>query len=368
MAAVGAACALVAAWAAGCAGTDVRGDGQRVTAAPAALPKAGPPSGVAEAAGDRCAAPPSVPPAQTALENGGAFLDLPTYDGSGQSTHFNVQFSPEGYLGHRYWMVLTPYPYRDATKENPSVLVSENGLDWSAPAGVANPVSGVPPDVDKKGHYSDGFLMRGAKGFELWFRYNPGREDGSRTDNSTSVIYRLRSADGVDWTDRETVFDGDGQDYMSPSLLAEGPGYRLWYTNDGGEFFRIESEDLRTWSEPQAAEVSFADGYVPWHQEIVATDQGYEALLLGYQLTADSGLPRFALFYAQSEDGLHFGEGRRIDPAKVDPRLAGYEFYKSSLVKDCGVYRLYLSAVTPDRVYQAFYKEVAVADLPGLFG
>ncbi|MDR2566989.1 MAG: hypothetical protein LBC97_13240 [Bifidobacteriaceae bacterium] len=312
-----------------------------------------------------CELPGATGSAKVPLENGGGFLDLPTYDGSGQSTHPNVQFDRAGRFGHRYWMVMTPYPFGDGKWENPSILASDDGLDWSEPRGVRNPVTGEPEDVARLGHYSDGYLLPRPNGFELWFRYNPARPDANRPDNATNIIYRMTSPDGVDWTDKEVVFNGGGPSFMSPSLLADGSLYRLWYSNYGGELVYTQSRDLRTWEEPRQVEVTMSDGYAPWHQEIVATDRGYEALLLGYK--AEGGRTSFALFYAQSDDGLRFGEARLIDPQKVDSRLAGYHFYKSSLVKDCGAYQLYLSVVSSAGAYLPFYKQVPVESLSDLF-
>ncbi|MDR1635241.1 MAG: hypothetical protein LBS27_10055 [Bifidobacteriaceae bacterium] len=311
--------------------------------------------------------PDSVGSQKVPLDNGGGFLNLPTYDGSGQMTHPNVQFDRGARLGHRYWMTMTPYPYGDGKWENPSILVSDDGLDWFEPEGVHNPVSGEPGDVARAGHHSDGYLLPQPNGFELWFRYNPAKEGTNQPDNSTNIIYRMTSADGVKWADKEVMFNGGKPSYMSPSLLAEGSLYRLWYTNYGGELVYTQSSDLRSWTEPRPVPVAMSGGYIPWHQEIVATDRGYEALLLGYK-SESRKTTSFALFYAQSDDGLDFGQASLIVPEKVDPRLAGYHFYKSSLVKDCGSYQLYLSTVSAQGAYLPFYKQIAIKSLADLFG
>ncbi|MDR2454159.1 MAG: hypothetical protein LBD51_06380 [Bifidobacteriaceae bacterium] len=357
--------ALAAGCAAGCAaGGEAPGPGAATQsqAAPG-LAKHPPPA----APGGCADLDPGAGPAAPALQDGGAFLDLPTYDGSNQSTHLNVQFREAGAFGHRYWMTLTPYPDGDASKENPSVLVSDNGLEWAPPAGVANPVSGVPADAAAKGHYSDGYLLIQADQLELYFRYNPARPGLAKPDNATSIIYRVTSPDGIAWSQPETVFEGGAPDYMSPSLLADGPLRRLWYSNYGGHMVYTESRDLQTWAEPQPVEIELSQGYLPWHQEIVPTDLGYEALVLGYKPGPD-GRTQFALYHARSGDGLRFGPASLIDPERVDPRLKGYHFYKSSLVKTCGAYRLYLSTVTPGGAYRPFYKQIAAERLPELFG
>ncbi|MDR3359834.1 MAG: hypothetical protein LBO20_04140 [Bifidobacteriaceae bacterium] len=302
----------------------------------------------------------------TPLKDGGGWLELPTYDGSGQATHLNVQFNQTGMAGHPYWMTMTPYPYREDSKENPSVLVSDNGLDWVEPTSGVNPVSGYPPDVGAGGHYSDGYLLPRDGGFELWFRHNPAKQGDNKPDNSRNILYRMTSQDGVAWSDPETVFDGGESAYMSPSLMAHGAGWRLWYSNYGGEIIHQRSQDLKNWSEPELVEIKLTENYLPWHQEIVATDIGYEALVLGYRQEAD-GPFSFALYYAASQDGVKFGQASLLRPADVDPQLDGYSFYKSSLVKRCGVYQLYLSAVAADGAQRAFYKQIPVESLPDLF-
>jgi hypothetical protein len=331
---------------------------------PATL-KAAPPE-VTAPAKEPCREPhPAAGSATTPLTNGGGWLELPTYDGSGQLTHMNVQFKAEGRFGHRYWMTMTPYPFGEDSKENPSILASDNGLDWITPPGLTNPVSGVPSDVDAGGHYSDGYLLPRPNGFELWFRANPAKPKGHRPDNSTNIIYRMTSPDGISWSDKTVVFNGGGPSYMSPSLLADGPSYRLWYTNYGGHMVHTRSHDLAEWAAPEDVDVALGDGYIPWHQEVIQTEEGFEALILGSKKTEDR--PKFALYHARSADGLRFGQASMIDPVKVDPRLDGYQFYKSSLVKSCGSYQLYLSVISPKRAFNAFYKQVKAEDLASLF-
>ncbi|MDR2381171.1 MAG: hypothetical protein LBE08_08385 [Bifidobacteriaceae bacterium] len=368
-----AACGLGLALLNGCAGGGTApgtASGTALAGATLAATAKQPPPPAAEASGPACTLPdPNAGTVATSLEAGGGWLTLPTYDGSNQSTHINVQFDPEGRFGHPFWMTLTPYPYQDASKENPSILVSDNGLDWAEPAGLTNPVSGVPDDVNRKGHYSDGYLLPRPDGFELWFRYNPARAGETRADNSTNIIYRMNSPDGVTWSEKEVIFDGGIPNYMSPSLIAEGEKYRLWYSNYGGELVYSEATgpDFLSWSDPQAVTVEMGQGYVPWHQEIRPTDSGYEALLVGYRTDPASQKSSFALFYAQSTDGLNFGQAHQIDPAKVDLRLAGHQLYKSSLVQHCGSYLLYLSTITPEGAWLPFYKQVGVDELSQLF-
>ena len=74
-------------------------------------------------------------------------LTTPTYDASGEATHPGVYDAGTGqtWNGYRYWMVMTPYPNSDATKENPSILASADGTTWVVPAGLTNPIASPNP-------------------------------------------------------------------------------------------------------------------------------------------------------------------------------------------------------------------------------
>src|SRR6266404_9955978 len=81
------------------------------------------------------------------LPNAAAPLTIPTPDGSGQVTEPSiVKFSPP-WRGFTYWMVVAPYPHSDAEDENPSILVSDDGQQWSLPPGGTNPIQKPTPPI-----------------------------------------------------------------------------------------------------------------------------------------------------------------------------------------------------------------------------
>src|SRR5262245_48855354 len=67
-------------------------------------------------------------------------LVVPTYDGSGQSVHPDVVAFPEAWNGSKIWMTMTPYPNAEVKFENPSVLVTDDGVSLENPTGVTNPI------------------------------------------------------------------------------------------------------------------------------------------------------------------------------------------------------------------------------------
>ena len=64
-------------------------------------------------------------------------LNIPTYDGSGQAVHPDVYYNANGWNGYRYWMAMTPYPNGNAAYENPSIVVSNDNLNWIVPPGLS---------------------------------------------------------------------------------------------------------------------------------------------------------------------------------------------------------------------------------------
>src|SRR5690349_7627397 len=83
-------------------------------------------------------------------------LNLATFDGSGQVVHPDVVFLPHSWDNGqaRLAMAITPYPYGDAGRENPSLFVSEAGDTWAVPATATNPI--VQPTA---GYLSDPALV-----------------------------------------------------------------------------------------------------------------------------------------------------------------------------------------------------------------
>lgn len=63
-------------------------------------------------------------------------IAIPTYDGSYQLTHPKVLFFKNGWNGYHYWMSMTPYPREADIYENPSIVVSNDGISWSTPKGL----------------------------------------------------------------------------------------------------------------------------------------------------------------------------------------------------------------------------------------
>ena len=76
-------------------------------------------------------------------------LETPTYEHSGQTVHpsvidFKTEYGIDTWGQFRYWMALTPYPNFNSSFENPSLLVSTDGLNWNNPPSFKNPIASKP--------------------------------------------------------------------------------------------------------------------------------------------------------------------------------------------------------------------------------
>ena len=296
------------------------------------------------------------------------FLDIPTYEGSGQAVHPQVLYFEEAFMGYHYIMVMTPYPYSNNAHENPSILGSQDGMVWEVPPGVTNPVFGPPPDVEHGGYYSDPFLLRRGDELELWFRHTAAREirPGHFLQNNThNRIYRTRTDDLANWSPLETIFDcpSNMDHYMSPVVMHDGAVYRVWYTNFDSVLYYIESPDLVNWS-PRVSVPADLGGLGIWHLDIVFTGEEYEALFTSANWSSE---PTFRLFYATSSDGLSFGRGHEISIDRISPDLEGMTVHKCSFVRQNGIYQMYIAVFTPDSVWKLFYFEIAEEHLDVLF-
>lgn len=127
-----------------------------------------------------------------------AALAIPAYDGSGQSVEPTVLYFPSGWgsdsngKAWRYWMSSSPFTNGNAAFENPSLYVSDDGINWSVPPGLTNPVIGAPAS----GNNDDPFLYMGPDGLMYLF----WNWEGNSVTPSKNGVYYVTSTDGVHWS------------------------------------------------------------------------------------------------------------------------------------------------------------------------
>lgn len=252
-----------------------------------------------------------VSPPPSRLEPLNPFLlpRLPTYDHSMQAVHPDVVHFPGGWNGWEYWMAFTPFPGGDASHENPSIAVSQNGLNWQVPDGLTNPLVAAP----SSGYNSDPDLSYDAERGELVLIYRT-------VAGGFNLVRERRSSDGAHWSAAVPLFRRRNHGMISPTLvLGSGGTARIWYVDAGSagcqkRITRVMTQAAtspntlrlarleRGWGPPRRVTLS-QPGYNIWHLDVswIKERSEYWAVYSAYPRT---DCMHQELFFARSPDGI----------------------------------------------------------------
>lgn len=224
------------------------------------------------------------------------YLTTPTYDGSGEVVHPSVYYNATGWNGYAYWMAMTPFPDSQAVLENPSVLVSDDGITWIEPPGISNPIVAAPgggainsdPDivVDNDG--------------TMWLIY---REYLVATYDK---IYALSSADGITWGASTLILDLGPTECLSPALLWDGSQWVMYsvdHSVPSGQVDRRTAASITgPWSAPAAVTFNTPMSFNEWHLDVILAGGQYYMLMQDLGTNPDIG----GLYLAISSDGVNW--------------------------------------------------------------
>ena len=176
---------------------------------------------------------------------------LNTNLGHSQGYHPKIIYFNNLWNGFKYWMVFTPYPYGDETKENPVINVSNDLKKWISPKGINNPLD-IPLNCNKKQYNSDTHLLfnNETNQLELFWRYV------NDIDNKV-IIYRIKSYNGINWNKKEVFLKSDNRkklDFVSPVINYYDKIYKIWYVNHK-QIYYLEKKG-ETLSEPRIININ----------------------------------------------------------------------------------------------------------------
>ena len=263
-------------------------------------------------------------------------MKIRNYIGHYQNIHPKVLYFENGLFGYKYWMGYTPFPYATEFYENPCIAVSHNGIDWTVPDGLQNPLAYAPTD----GYNSDTHLVyrEDTNILELWYRpYDK--------ITSTGRLVRRTTTDGVNWTPEEVIPNIEG--VLSPSILFEDGKYKLWYPTNRKAIAYTESIDdtASNWTTPIE---TILPNITAWHMDVIKTNNGLEFLIQGWE---DGGGDNnhSQLYYAIEKNGVMSKPVRIADKTLLPEPLENYRgLYRSSFILINGVYSLYYSFIKKD--------------------
>ena len=137
-------------------------------------------------------------------------LMIPTYDGSGEAAHPSVLYFTSRWNRYRYWMAFTPYRGTNEKYENPSIVVSNDGIHWIQPKGLINPIIGKPED----GHLSDPNLFFDFhKRLSMFYRKRYRLENGRGYDERFFIHGYLHKVTRREYYNRYTRNKGPWENF-----------------------------------------------------------------------------------------------------------------------------------------------------------
>lgn len=271
--------------------------------------------------------------------------------------HPDVEYFENGFNGFKYWMAFTPYfgivgSSGDAILyENPTIVASNDGLNWEEPRNIINPLQRRPSFKDGivrnnkdtlQGYWSDTDLLFVNNHFELFYRGNnistsslrrtcakSNNNERKLVTSATRTIVKQESKNGIDWQPLEILYTSNApetlnnNDVLSPSFVSTNKdmvSYEVLfntgvegYTQDDNSFVlkRTSNNGLDFSSFARSKIVHFdskpwkerSKEYSPWHLQATFVD-GYYFLYLSIgrvkSYTSDD------LYIAYSKDGDNF--------------------------------------------------------------
>jgi hypothetical protein len=283
------------------------------------------------------------------LHNGRAHqptpIVVPTYDGSGQCVHPSVLYFPQSWGGHRYWMAFTPYPDGNDQLENPSIVVSNDGIHWTVPTGLNNPV--VPSPGTSVDYLSDPHLF-----VHDDLMYMIYREYIRSVTPYEERWFIMRSSNGINWETPIEITYSSRSIQVSACILHQAGRFVMYFVTYAGKSFQSIQKIVcsgdpmckEQWSEPIDVQLTgLPAGVWPWHIDItLQPDSSWDMLLT--TCTGIGGI-HCRLHYAHSLDGDHWVTTAEPFILPLHP-LENSLHYKASMIRmDQELYHLWYSAM-----------------------
>lgn len=194
-------------------------------------------------------------------------IKIDTFDGSNGTTHPYVIYFENGFNGYKYYMVHTPYDNNNVELENPSLVVSNDGINFIKPNGISDPLL---PIIKQKNnplkYYSDPWILFDNEELQIWYRYT---EEDKVNINVPLInkIYRITTKDGINFSEPELMIENDGIWYLSPSIIKLNDIYYMYYFDKDLKLYCKTSNDLKNWSKERIVKNNKFKGKY-WHGEV----------------------------------------------------------------------------------------------------
>lgn len=263
---------------------------------------------------------------------------IPTFDNDLSVGHPSVIYKKGGWNGYEYWMAFTPYP--SASREDPSIVASKDGIVWETPSGLLNPIfKQKQSEAMGYGSNSDTHLILSKDGLTLIVYWR------SMGTNGESINIG-KSTNGTTWVLQteiltKPIVNGAIVSILSPAVLIEPDGsYSMWSVNQNGTdktkmVEKRTSTDGITWSVLTQCTLSNVPFFTPYHLDVQLLNGTY------YMLLASNDA--MVLKFLTSQDGLTWvynttlPKGSYVYPDDVGSTIpfSGFEWDKNQHYRSC---------------------------------
>lgn len=231
-------------------------------------------------------------------------LTIPTYDNSYQAMHPDVWYNSSGWNGWKYWMAMTPLTDTNESVENPSLVVSNDAINWHNPPNISNPFE---HQNGSGRHNCDTDLVYNSSSNELYIYYLDSVNRGLGIDYLKLVKYNgtgnttpkiIRSAQNYYMISPTVVYNNDYKMWMVNTTNTEGCYSNIRYV----EYF--SSKDGEVWSSPKNTTGLDLSGHKVWHinTQWIPSHEEYWMILMASEGKCTDGTAK--LFFAKSYDGI----------------------------------------------------------------
>lgn len=238
--------------------------------------------------------------------------------------HPKVADVGKSWNGYRYWISYTPYPNGNDKYENPTVVGSNDLINYSE----IKFCEGIRDDYKAGVRFnSDSELVYNPdkNRLELFWRY---------TDYEANymALYMRYSYDGNKWSGRTPVFETDNRkkyDMVSPAIVYENGKYKVWYVNGYKVCYR-EFKD-GAWSDSVVTSLSYPSTTYTWHIDVEKINGRYE--LLACSTNDKKDRKHMSLYYAVSADGFKWSTAEKVlSPSSDSSAWDGGGLYRSAFI------------------------------------
>ena len=243
--------------------------------------------------------------------------------------------------GYKYWMAFTPYPFRNARKENPCINVSNDLKNWICPKGLINPL-----DISRNRSYnSDTHLLynKETKRLEIFWRYVNGLK---------IIIYTKNSYNGIDWSNKIIFLKSDNmkkKDFISPSIIYENGKYKIWYVFRSKIYYIEKKKNNIT--KPRILNIKYKNNFKAWHIDIIYNRKKNIYELISCSLKNWNARLIMPLFYSYSKDNINWSFPIKIlEKSKNLSNFDSKGLYRSSIIYHNNTYFILYSGHNKKKV------------------